>query len=235
MVSDAETLARLRRVSRLGSEHIERMIREASSSSVKAHGVIYNQSSASAGVLMVLNGAARLTGLSRHGTLITLVGPGDIFVHPSSQSAINFRLEALTDCTVAQISAEDFARKILNIPADTFTVAAEIAAGIFLDIASRYANWGTLRVRERLISLLVDLASKFGVEDSRGVILGPRFTHRDLAELVGASRPKVTAALTQLAVEQAVIRDGRRLILVPERLRNLLGAEETASRALARD
>jgi hypothetical protein len=46
-----------------------------------------------------------------------------------------------------------------------------------------------------------------------------------LAELVGASRQRTTEHLIEFESEQMIIRDGRRLIIVPERLRALAEAQ----------
>ena len=46
--------------------------------------------------------------------------------------------------------------------------------------------------------------------------------HRDLAELVGASRPRVTEYLTGFERKHLIIRDGRRLIVRRERLESFL-------------
>jgi CRP-like cAMP-binding protein len=72
------------------------------------------------------------------------------------------------------------------------------------------------------------LAAKFGVRDSRGTLLTLKLTHADLAELVGASRQRITEQLTEFERDQIIIRDGRRLILVPEKLYQI--AESTHSK-----
>ena len=60
---------------------------------------------------------------------------------------------------------------------------------------------------------LLELCSDFGVEDSRGTLLRVVFSHKDLASLVGASRPRVTEHLAQLEHEHLVFRQGRQLIV----------------------
>jgi CRP/FNR family cyclic AMP-dependent transcriptional regulator len=82
----------------------------------------------------------------------------------------------------------------------------------------RYANFVGLGLRERLADALLELAAKFGVRDSRGTLLTLKLTHADLAELVGASRQRITEQLTEFERSKAIIRDGRRLILIPEKL-----------------
>jgi len=44
---------------------------------------------------------------------------------------------------------------------------------------------------------------------------------QDLAELVGASRQRTTEQLNDLERKGVIIREGRRLIIVPEKLRQL--------------
>ena len=60
---------------------------------------------------------------------------------------------------------------------------------------------------------LLELCSDFGIEDSRGTLLRVVFSHKDLASLVGASRPRVTEHLAQLEREHLVFRQGRQLIV----------------------
>jgi Mn-dependent DtxR family transcriptional regulator len=46
--------------------------------------------------------------------------------------------------------------------------------------------------------------------------------HKDLAELVGASRPRVTEYLIQFERENLIVRDGRQLVLRRELLEKFL-------------
>ncbi len=45
------------------------------------------------------------------------------------------------------------------------------------------------------------------------MLLRASFSHRDIADLVGASRPRVTEHLAQFERENLVIRQGRQLIV----------------------
>ena len=56
-------------------------------------------------------------------------------------------------------------------------------------------------LEERIAVALLDLADKFGLPDARGTIINVRFGHRNIAELVSGSRPKVSVCLR-------TIRDG---------------------------
>jgi CRP-like cAMP-binding protein len=70
---------------------------------------------------------------------------------------------------------------------------------------------------ERIAVALLDLAEKFGVPDARGTIINLRFGHRNIAELVNGSRPKVCVCLRRFALEGVLIQERRRIIVVPGR------------------
>jgi CRP-like cAMP-binding protein len=88
----------------------------------------------------------------------------------------------------------------------------------------RYANFVGLGLRDRLAGALLDLSAKFGVRDARGILLTVKLTHADLSDLVGASRQRTTEQLNDFEREGVIVRDGRRLIIVPEKLYALVQA-----------
>ncbi len=73
-------------------------------------------------------------------------------------------------------------------------------------------------VPSRLAGLLLRLAAEYGVDDSRGTLLATRFTHRELASLIGACRETVSQTLIEFARRNLVTKEGRRLILKREAL-----------------
>ena len=60
---------------------------------------------------------------------------------------------------------------------------------------------GTRSVTERLGHLLLHLADLYGVEDADGTFIAARFTHEDIAHMVGATRQWVTVSLKRLSVQ----------------------------------
>jgi hypothetical protein len=77
----------------------------------------------------------------------------------------------------------------------------------------RSSSFLNLGLHERIAITLLELATDFGIKDSRGALLAAAFSHQDLADLVGASRPRVTEHLARLERERLVIRQGRQLIV----------------------
>jgi CRP-like cAMP-binding protein len=86
----------------------------------------------------------------------------------------------------------------------------------------RCANFMGGSLEERVALILLELSANFGVRDRQGVRLTVRTSHKDLAELVGATRPRVTEYLASFERKHLMIRDGRQLIVRRERLENFL-------------
>ena len=91
----------------------------------------------------------------------------------------------------------------------------------------RSSSFLDLDLHERIAITLLELASDFGIDESRGALLRASFSHQDIADLVGASRPRVTEHLAQLEREHLVIRQGRQLIV---RVDKLEGIERNTTR-----
>jgi hypothetical protein len=89
-------------------------------------------------------------------------------------------------------------------------------------------------VELRIVVLLWHLADRFGRVTPEGVLLPLPLTHRDLAELVGAQRPSVSTALSELARQGRVTRRSDRTWLLagepPQELQDLRGRGERNGR-----
>lgn len=63
---------------------------------------------------------------------------------------------------------------------------------------------GTRSVTQRLAHLLLHLMDTYGVADTEGVVIGTRFSHADLASMVGATRQWVTISINRLRTEEVL-------------------------------
>ena len=87
----------------------------------------------------------------------------------------------------------------------------------------RSSSFLNLGLHERIAITLLELCSDFGIEESRGTLLRVSFSHRDIASLVGASRPRVTEQLARLEREKFVVREGRQLVVLVAKLQESIG------------
>ncbi|HJU29720.1 MAG TPA: Crp/Fnr family transcriptional regulator [Candidatus Binataceae bacterium] len=225
-------LARLRAFSWLSRDQVEGLARSLEAVKVPRHQRIFMEGEMSSHVYVLLSGVAKLSFLHHdEKVLVGLVGPGEVFGVSSllPNATRPFRCEAFSDCTVGIGKPSTFVGLTLGVPLERFSRTLEVTVGRWWAMLQRYTNFVGLTLRERLAGALLELAAKFGAEDARGVILTLKLTHSDLAELVGASRQRTTEQLIEFESERMIIRDGRRLIIVPERLRDLTDADELRS------
>jgi CRP-like cAMP-binding protein len=228
-IPDAESLRRLKSLSWLSAVQIERLAASMSVERVKRHQVVFSEGETSNMVYILLSGAARLSFLNRGGerVLVGLIGAGEIFGVSAllGQTRRPFRCDAFSDCWVGAIKSEAFVDTFLGVPFDVYSHAMEVTVGRWWAMLLRYANSVGINLRERLAIMLLELAAKFGVQDARGTILTLRLTHEDLADLVGASRQKVTEHMNMFERQQVIIREGRRLILLPRKLQEIVQSD----------
>jgi CRP-like cAMP-binding protein len=224
---DAKVLGRLKTLTWLSRDQLEGLAQSLSPLKVKRRDTIFHAGEASNRVFILLSGVAKLAFVNREEpVLVGLVGPGEIFgvssLLPSTTRP--FRCDAFSDCVLGVIRPETFVGLVLGVPMERFSNTLDITVGRWWMMLQRYTNFVGLSVRERLAGALLELGLKFGVEDSRGLLLTLKLTHADLAELVGASRQRTTEQLNDFENEKVLLRDGRRLIIVPDRLRELVQA-----------
>jgi CRP-like cAMP-binding protein len=230
-IPDAKSLRRLKSLSWLSAVQIERLAASMSVERVKRHQVVFNEGDASNMIYLLLSGVAKLSFLNREGeqVLVGLISAGEIFGVSALLGQIYrpFRCDAFNDCWVGAVKPEAFVDIFLGVPFGVYSHVMEATVGRWWAMLLRYANSVGISLRERLAVMLLELAAKFGVQDARGTILTLRLTHGDLADLVGASRQKVTEHMNVLERQQVIMREGRRLILLPHKLQEIVQSDLT--------
>jgi Crp-like helix-turn-helix domain len=86
----------------------------------------------------------------------------------------------------------------------------------------RCANFMSCSLEERLALILLELSATFGVPDPNGVRLTLSTRQQDLAELVGASRPRITEQLIVFEQRHLISRNGHQLVINQDRLQAFL-------------
>src|SRR4051795_9520426 len=138
-----------------------------------------------------------------------LLGPGDL-VRPWQGAsgvgllAVQARWSVLAPLTVAVLDRR-FAAQLAPYP--------EITAALFDRLSERSLRLATTqaisqltRVDRRLTALFWHLAERWGRVSGDGVIVPLALTHRILGQLVGARRPTVSTALSELAERNELVR-----------------------------
>jgi len=78
-------------------------------------------------------------------------------------------------------------------------------------------------VESRVAEFLLDAGDRHGIPESRGLLIGVKYTHQEIADYVGSTRETVTLTLGDLKRRELVVFDHRRIVLVDiDALRRLL-------------
>ena len=218
--TDFDLLNQLKPLSFLSPSRCMSLPCELNLANFRGGGLILPEEKLAAGVHILLRGVAKITCLNPAGQRVTvnLLAPGPIPQFASLPfGRSHFQCEAHSDCRVGSVSWDQF---------DVITREASRS-----DLREFHENnltqWhrffgGNLDLRERLLFTLLQLCSIFGVKESRGTLLRVFLSHNDLAGLVGATRPRVTEHIAELEREHLLIRQGRQMIVLLDRLESSL-------------
>jgi CRP/FNR family cyclic AMP-dependent transcriptional regulator len=227
--SQLKLLRRLRTLGWMSDAQLGKLSAATITRRVRRHETIFFEDEDANRVYLLLSGVAKLTFLNAsERILVSLVGPGEIFGVSSLLTVAKrpFRCDAFSDCLVGVVSPEAFVDATLGVRLEDLSRVLDVTVGRWWAMLLRYTNFLGLALRERLAGALLELGSKFGAEDARGKLLTLKLTHSDLAELVGASRQRITEQLSEFERTGVIIRDGRRLIIVTSQLLALVQGDK---------
>ncbi|MFJ8214428.1 Crp/Fnr family transcriptional regulator [Streptomyces sp. NPDC096033] len=186
---------------------------------------LIQQDEPSTHVLLILTGWTKVTASAPtdYQALLALRGPGDIVgeaaaVTGSPRSATVTALERVRAVAIDHRAFRDF---LAGCPSAAFTLLGLTAERTRASDRRQLAH-ASMSVRERLATLLLDLARTHGRRSADGVEIAVPLTKQELAGAVGASREMVQRALKDLR-DRGVVSTGRRTVVIarPDVLRRI--------------
>lgn len=224
--ASSHTLKGLKNISWLTARQLDQLSKALTVSIVEKRETIFDENHLPDSVYILLSGVARITSRNRKGqhTLVVIVAPGMVPSFPPSVSGISydFRCEAVTRCRTGTIALDSFVEISLGIGSADFKRMAAAYLGRWNFVQLRCPNFLSCSLGARVALVLLELSETFGVPDAKGTRLALPIRHLDLAELVGASRPRVTEYMTSFERDRLVSRNGRELVVKPDRLVSFL-------------
>jgi CRP/FNR family cyclic AMP-dependent transcriptional regulator len=154
----------------------------------------------------------------RGDVLVELAGPGellgfmDVNAEGDGRSQI-FTARARTRCEIGVLTRERISFVLDKLPPDVLVSLAEHINVWWSEKIERWVKFVRLNARERLESVLAELAEKCGVDDTRGRLIVPEFSHEDFASMIASSRPMVTRLLFEMVAQGHLLRRDRRYII----------------------
>jgi CRP/FNR family transcriptional regulator len=168
-------------------------------------------------------GHVQLSHLEESGSerILHIFRPGDIFGEILfSVERRPFDAVAVDEVRVAIMSKATFLEFERVSPTWALNFIRVLSDRLFtaeLDLAALSRTW----TRPRLVHLLLKLAGILGKETPQGTLITVPITHEAMANMVGASRVRVTSTLNQLEREGLLFKQGRRLVVQTEALKAL--------------
>ncbi|MEM1305503.1 MAG: Crp/Fnr family transcriptional regulator [Planctomycetota bacterium] len=194
---------------------------------------IYLPADQADGVLLLTTGRAKIASFTEEGkqTILAFIEPGELFGELAllGGSEREEYAEAVEKSTVILMPADLVQDLVNQYPLVSRGVTKLF--GLRRQRIERRLKYLLFRSnRERLVSLLLELAEQYGEAADGGVRLKIKLSHQDLASIIGSTRETVTVLLGELQNE-GLLTTGRRKILLnnPNRLAAAVRPERTPS------
>jgi CRP-like cAMP-binding protein len=226
-LSDIELMGRLHDLSYLSAQQILDIHEHSSSGLFGKNDVIFREEDDRCpDTYILLLGTAELCYMGTNSSrTVAIVPPGVILKLPLMPAAVGhrFQLKALNECRVTSLPTTDFMRITVGADPNSYAKFFGLENGRLGQVIARYPGFVGLNVLSRTVVALMELVLDFGVRDDRGMVLRISPTHQQLADLVGASRSKVTRMLAELEDRRIIIRQGRQIVMDLSRARAFMG------------
>lgn len=178
---------------------------------------IYLPGDAADAVYLLKKGRVRISKLSSEGKQVTLalLEPGDIFGELAlmddggPQETI---AEALEETLLCLIPKADFEMLLRRYPDVSLRVTKFIGWRL-RSVENKVEDIVFRSAPGRLAHLLLKLADDYGQPGPDGTMIGVKFTHQNIAELINATRQTVTELLNQFESRGLIATAKRRLVL----------------------
>jgi len=214
--TDLELLGNLKAFSWLSSLDKIVLLSALETANFLKHEVIVRESDLASTAHILLAGSASITCLNvrTERVMVALLPPGPIPEFPKLPfTPSRFQIEAYDDCRVGSVSWEQFDIITAHSSQAAFREFHQNNLQQWYRLLLRGSSFLSLDLHERVGLALLELCADFGIADSRGTLLRIAVSHGHLANLVGASRPRVTEHLARLERDGLLIRQGRQFIV----------------------
>jgi len=206
---------------------------------------IFIQGSAADVAYCVLSGLVKVYYPVPDGTrvIVRVGGAGDFIgivdaIGTSGRHVQALEAEAMTKVSVAIFTRDHVLAMLKTMPPAGLVALVQDINTTWSEVFAWCARFLGLSFRDRLWSIFEYLAARYGVRESRGILLTPELSHDDLAEMIASSRPMVSRLIAEFIEQGELARQGRHYILIDSANANSphpQAAGSKAARAAARE
>jgi CRP-like cAMP-binding protein len=196
--------------------HLVEMAADAALLRVARRALLYSYGEDVAGLYLVADGRVRVVRGAGESRALTVAyrGPGDVIgeIAITQRSRHVDTAAAIDTADVVQIAPRSV-EKVLGQSSGAARRLIELMVERRLETERRIESLLLRTVESRVAEFLLDAANRSGVPDSRGVLIGVKYTHQEIADYVGSTRETVTLTLGELKRRNLVLFDHRRIVV----------------------
>ncbi len=178
--------------------------------------LVFTEGEAARGVYILCQGRLKLTLGSGDRTLVLgLCSPGQILGLPSCMSGTpyQFTAEVMEPCQVNFARREDFLRLLQKFPEAAFRAAQHVSDHLHEVVDLIHTVGLAQSATERMARFFLLLADRIELLDHDETRLDLGFTHRELAQTIGATRETACRVLGDFKKKHVVTMKGSTLII----------------------
>jgi len=164
---------------------------------VKKNSIIINQGDLSRSLFVIIQGRLKVSATDKEGnqTIFTFMNDGDFFGELSllDEAPRSATVSSVEDCTVLNLDHVMFKNFMDSHPAACWP--------LFKSLTSRIRSMDEkicLLTSKDIHGRLIETLYKHAEENSEGVMMTPKLTHQDFAEMVGSSREMISRTFKDL-------------------------------------
>lgn len=149
-----------------------------------------------------------------------VLGPGDVFGDLGIQETSEHFIEATTDSFVCVMKKNEFFELVSRNPQVANTLVKELFTKV-IESEKQVAALASDNLLVKIKNLLLRLSKKHGQQRNDKVIITTKFTHEQLADMIGVSRPTMTELLNRLERQKIIKREGKIISFDPQKVATL--------------
>ena len=194
---------------------------------INAQESIYASGDEDEALYLIESGQVKLSMASAAGKdcLIAIYTKGEVFGESCFHSATK-RFEtatAMQPTVVRKMARRDFLAEVERLKASE-TLLRHLACRI-ADRQSAVFDLITMPSERRLAKALLDTAEKLGVRDGAWLRVDPKISHEELSQIVGTTRPRITAFMQRFRQAGLIDKSGRATLVHPLKMREFVEQE----------
>lgn len=175
-------------------------------------------------IFVIKSGTVKVYSISSDGRTYTygMLGQGDMVGVPQLllEEKSKVMIEAIQETDVIAVPAEDFQHLLSTNTHFSMILIKKLARDLRIT-TEKAEGFGFLNVQDRLKYSLVKLAEEYGIKTDKGICIKLDITHKEIGELIGASRTTITYFINELKRQGYLHKDGKHFIIThPEAYEN---------------